>query len=57
MGLVLPASLWRGKDMSFVLGIDTGSSYTDGIILDLKSNRVIAKAKALTTPEDLAKGI
>ena len=46
-----------GKDMSLALGIDTGGTYTDGIILELESNQVIAKAKALTTPEDLTKGI
>lgn len=39
-----------------ILGIDTGGTYTDGVLLDL-SQRVIAKAKALTTHHELALGI
>ncbi|EHQ90545.1 hydantoinase/oxoprolinase family protein [Desulfosporosinus youngiae] len=39
-----------------ILGIDTGGTYTDGVLLDSKQ-RVIAKAKALTTHQDLAIGI
>jgi activator of 2-hydroxyglutaryl-CoA dehydratase len=31
--------------MSLVLGIDTGGTYTDGVILDLINQKVIAKAK------------
>jgi len=43
--------------MSLVLGIDTGGTYTDGVIVD-RSNRVILhKAKALTTRENLIIGI
>lgn len=43
--------------MSLVLGIDTGGTYTDGVILDLNSQQIVTKAKALTTRENLAVGI
>jgi N-methylhydantoinase A/oxoprolinase/acetone carboxylase beta subunit/tetratricopeptide (TPR) repeat protein len=45
--------------MSLLLGIDTGGTYTDAVLYqDGGPNpRVIAKAKALTTREDLSLGI
>ncbi|MFY9139542.1 MAG: hydantoinase/oxoprolinase family protein [Thermacetogeniaceae bacterium] len=43
--------------MSLVLGIDTGGTYTDGIILDVTDQRVVAKAKVLTTHDDLTRCI
>ncbi len=43
--------------MSLVLGIDTGGTYTDGVILQRETREVIAAAKSLTTREDLALGI
>lgn len=43
--------------MSLVLGIDTGGTYTDGIILDVTNQRVVAKAKVLTTHDDLTRCI
>lgn len=43
--------------MSYVLGIDTGGTYTDGILIDRSQHRLIAKAKSLTTREDLSLGI
>ena len=43
--------------MSLVLGIDTGGTYTDGVVVDLQSKKILKKAKALTTREDLAIGI
>lgn len=43
--------------MSIILGIDTGGTYTDGIILDSESRKVLCKAKALTTKENLSIGI
>ncbi|MBM3500817.1 MAG: DUF1638 domain-containing protein, partial [Armatimonadetes bacterium] len=39
------------------LGIDAGGTYTDSVVYDLKSGRVLAKAKALTTHHDLLQGI
>lgn len=43
--------------MSLVLGIDTGGTYTDGVIVELKGKKILHKAKALTTREDLAIGV
>lgn len=42
--------------MAFLLGIDTGGTYTDAVILQ-DETRVIATAKSLTTRHDLAQGI
>lgn len=43
--------------MSLVLGIDTGGTYTDGVIVDRSTKEIVAKAKALTTRDDLCVGI
>lgn len=43
--------------MSFILGMDTGGTYTDGVIVDAFTKAIVCKAKALTTKEDLAIGI
>jgi len=40
----------------WLLGIDTGGTYTDAVILD-RERRVVALAKSLTTHEDLTHGI
>ena len=40
-----------------VLGIDTGGTFTDGVILDMESGTVLVKSKALTTKNDLSTGI
>lgn len=40
-----------------LLGIDTGGTYTDAVLLDHEDGRVLAFAKALTTHQDLAVGI
>ncbi len=43
--------------MSLRLGIDTGGTYTDAVLLDDATQRVVAKSKALTTRHDLVEGI
>lgn len=43
--------------MNYLLGIDTGGTYTDAAVLDEEATRVIASAKSLTTRPDLAPGI
>ncbi|MFP5481224.1 MAG: hydantoinase/oxoprolinase N-terminal domain-containing protein [Alphaproteobacteria bacterium] len=43
--------------MAIFLGVDTGGTYTDAVILDESANRVLGKAKALTSRHDLAVGI
>lgn len=43
--------------MRIGLGIDTGGTYTDSVVLDFETGAVLRKAKALTTRHDLAVGI
>ena len=43
--------------MSILLGIDTGGSFTDGVIFDSNSKKVLSKTKAPTTKEQLSVGI
>lgn len=43
--------------MGYFLGVDTGGTYTDAVILDEAADRVIGSAKSLTTRGDLALGI
>ncbi|WP_042339100.1 glutamate mutase L [Desulfosporosinus youngiae] len=43
--------------MPYVLGIDTGGTYTDGVLLDFEGRTVVKKAKAFTTRQDLTIGI
>ncbi len=39
------------------IGIDTGGTYTDAVVYDFETKEVLAKAKALTTKQDLSIGI
>lgn len=43
--------------MSYILGIDTGGTYTDGVLIDPSKRIVHASGKAFTTREDLSIGI
>ena len=43
--------------MAVVLGVDTGGTYTDAVLLDDAAGRVLASAKALTSRPDLSHGI
>ena len=43
--------------MTMVLGIDTGGTYTDGVVLERETKRILSEAKAMTTHEDLIRGI
>ena len=43
--------------MGIALGIDTGGTYTDAVLVEHETGRVLAGAKALTTRHDLAVGI
>jgi N-methylhydantoinase A/oxoprolinase/acetone carboxylase beta subunit len=42
---------------ALVLGIDTGGTYTDGVLLEYYSRRVLATHKSLTTRRDFSIGI
>jgi N-methylhydantoinase A/oxoprolinase/acetone carboxylase beta subunit len=43
--------------MTVALGIDTGGTYTDAVLVEHASGKVLAGAKALTTRHDLSVGI
>ena len=43
--------------MKLALGIDTGGTYTDAVVVDQDTGGVLAAAKALTTRQNLAMGI
>lgn len=43
--------------MKTIIGIDTGGTFTDAVVFDPKEERVLAKAKAITTKGDLAIGV
>ena len=43
--------------MHIGLGFDTGGTYTDAVMMDMGTNKVLQKSKALTTRDDLAVGI
>jgi len=42
---------------ALVLGIDTGGTYTDGVLLEYHARKVLASHKSLTTKRDLSIGI
>ncbi|MEF3047888.1 hydantoinase/oxoprolinase family protein [Pseudotabrizicola sp. L79] len=43
--------------MGYFLGVDTGGTYTDAVVVNEAATEVIGKAKSLTTRADLALGI
>ncbi|MDY6875293.1 MAG: hydantoinase/oxoprolinase family protein [Chloroflexota bacterium] len=43
--------------MAITLGIDTGGTYTDAVLVDYTSGAVLSSAKSLTTHHDLSVGI
>lgn len=44
--------------MSYVLGLDTGGTFTDAALIDTTTDgTIIAKAKSLTTRQDLSIGV
>ncbi len=43
--------------MAYLLGVDTGGTYTDAVVLDEAADMVVASAKALTSRPDLAVGV
>ncbi len=47
----------RKSGRDYVVGIDTGGTYTDGVLMDYASREVLASAKTLTTYDDLTRGI
>ena len=45
------------SEPNLVLGIDTGGTYTDGVLLEYETRRVLAAQKSLTTKRDFSIGI
>ena len=43
--------------MAYLLGVDTGGTYTDAVILDEAADAIFATAKSLTTRPDLSLGV
>ncbi len=43
--------------MKTAIGFDTGGTYTDAVLYDFESKKILGTGKALTTREDLCKGI
>ena len=46
-----------GNKDEYVVGIDTGGTYTDAVLLEYRSRKVLAFSKTLTTRDNLARGI
>jgi len=44
-------------NMRIGIGIDTGGTFTDCVLIDLESRKIVSKAKSPTTHEDLGLGI
>ena len=42
---------------SYIIGIDTGGTYTDAVVIDAATHTLLASAKAITTKGDLAVGV
>ncbi len=42
---------------SYILGIDTGGTYTDAVIIDQRKHTIVESAKAITTKGDLSVGV
>ncbi len=44
-------------DSELVIGIDTGGTHTDAVLLHYRTRAVVASGKTLTTRDDLARGV
>ena len=42
---------------TYLIGVDTGGTYTDAAVIEAQGHRVLARAKAITTKGDLAIGV
>ncbi len=42
---------------TFIIGIDTGGTYTDAVVIEQKAHCILASAKSITTKGDLAIGV
>jgi N-methylhydantoinase A/oxoprolinase/acetone carboxylase beta subunit len=42
---------------TYLIGVDTGGTYTDAAVIEADGHRVVASAKSITTKGDLSIGI
>ena len=52
-----PSSTLLTAMTAYCIGIDTGGTYTDAVLLDTVSGQVVASRKERTTPHDLSIGV
>jgi N-methylhydantoinase A/oxoprolinase/acetone carboxylase beta subunit len=45
------------KNKTYIIGIDTGGTYTDAVVIERDAQRILASAKSITTKGDLAVGV
>ncbi len=45
------------SETKLIIGIDTGGTYTDAVVIDGAAHKILATAKAITTKGDLALGV
>ena len=53
----LPDSAEAASATTYLIGVDTGGTYTDAAVIEARGHRIIATAKAITTKGDLAVGV
>jgi N-methylhydantoinase A/oxoprolinase/acetone carboxylase beta subunit len=53
----MDASSLQPTAPSFLIGVDTGGTYTDAAIIEAQGHKVVASAKSITTKGDLAIGV
>ena len=42
---------------TYLIGVDTGGTYTDAAVIEAEGHKVVASAKAITTKGDLSIGV
>jgi N-methylhydantoinase A/oxoprolinase/acetone carboxylase beta subunit len=47
----------QGGPATYLIGVDTGGTYTDAAVIEARGHRILATAKAITTKGDLAVGV
>lgn len=50
-------AMGAGAPASYLIGVDTGGTYTDAAVIEARGHRIIATAKSITTKGDLAVGV
>ena len=53
----MPGQGGQTPSHTYLIGVDTGGTYTDAAVIEARGHRIIATAKAITTKGDLAVGV